>query len=126
MGLEENRYVLDTNILLYWLGDRIENTLPQGTYLVSVISEIELLSYAGLDLIAEQQIREFLSKLVIVGLREDVKEYTIALRKKYRLKLPDAAIAATALAMGATLLTNDVAFLKLTEISVESLPLKKL
>jgi predicted nucleic acid-binding protein len=126
MGLEENRYVLDTNILLYWLGDRLENKLPQGTYLVSVISEIELLSYAGLDLIAEQQIREFLSKLVIVGLREDVKEYTIALRKKYRLKLPDAAIAATALAMRATLLTNDMAFLKLTEISVESLPLKKL
>lgn len=124
MGLGENRYVLDTNILLYWLGDRLENTLPRGTYLVSVISEIELLSYGGLDLIAEQQIREFLSKLVIVGLRDDIKEYTIALRKKYRLKLPDAAIAATAMAMGATLLTNDVAFLKLTAITVESLPLK--
>jgi len=126
MGLEENHYVLDTNILLYWLGDRIENALPQGTYLVSVISEIELLSYADLDSIAEQQIRDFLSKLVIVGLQEDVKEYTIALRKKYRLKLPDAAIAATAVAMGATLLTNDIAFLKLTEISVESLALKNL
>lgn len=125
MGLGENCYVLDTNILLYWLGDRIENTLPQGTYLVSVISEIELLSYSSLDLGAEQQIRDFLSKLVIVGLRDDVKEYTIALRKKYRLKLPDAAIAATAMVMGATLLTNDVAFLKLTEISVESLSLKK-
>jgi len=126
MGLGESCYVLDTNILLYWLGDRLENTLPKGSYLVSVISEIELLSYAGLDLDAEQQIRGFLSKLVIVGLREDVKEYTIALRKKYRLKLPDAAIAATALAMGAILLTNDEAFLKLTEISVESLLLKKL
>jgi len=126
MGLGESCYVLDTNILLYWLGDRLENTLPKGSYLVSVISEIELLSYAGLDLDAEQQIRGFLSKLVIVGLQEDVKEYTIALRKKYRLKLPDAAIAATALAMGAILLTNDEAFLKLTEISVESLLLKKL
>ncbi len=126
MGLRVNSYVLDTNILLYWLGDRIENTLPKGTYFVSVISEIELLSYAGLDLIAEQQIRDFLSKLVIFGLRDDVKECTIALRKKYRLKLPDAAIEATARLMGATLLTNDFAFLKLTEIFVASLPLKKL
>ena len=125
MGLRENYYILDTNILLYWLGDRIENALPKGIYFVSIISEIELLSYANLDLIAEQQIREFLSKLVIVGLRDDVKEYTIALRKKYRLKLPDAVIAATAMTMGATLITNDIAFLKLTEITVESLRLKK-
>jgi predicted nucleic acid-binding protein len=124
VGLILASYVLDTNILLYWLGDRLEDPLPKGIYSVSIISEIELLSYGNLDLVAERKIRGLLSELLIVNVNDDVKEQTIALRKKYRLKLPDAVIAATTLSLGATLLTNDVAFLKMTEISVRSLPLK--
>lgn len=124
MGLILASYILDTNILLYWLGDRLEDSLPKGIYSVSIISEIELLSYGDLDLVAERKIRELLSELLIVKINDDVKGQTIALRKKYRLKLPDAVIAATTLSLGATLLTNDAAFLKMTEISVRSLPLK--
>lgn len=41
----------------------------------------------------------------------------IALRKTYRLKLPDAIVAATAKFLNAMLLTNDIKLTNLTEIN---------
>jgi len=37
--------LLDTNIALYLLGGRLEAPLPSGEYGVSVITEMELLSW---------------------------------------------------------------------------------
>ncbi len=37
--------VLDTNAVLYFLGGRLAEPLPQANFYVSVITEIELLSY---------------------------------------------------------------------------------
>ncbi|MEH2170206.1 MAG: hypothetical protein V7K41_26865, partial [Nostoc sp.] len=36
---------LDTNVILYFLGGRLVNPLLLGQYFISVITEIELLSY---------------------------------------------------------------------------------
>ena len=78
--------------------------------------EIEILSYQGLTPADESMIHRFLSSHIIVGLEKDVRERTIALRKKYRLKLPDSMIAATAWNMRLALLTADRAFLRIEEI----------
>ncbi len=40
MDLIVATFVLDTNIILYFLGGRLENALPEGQYAVSVISEL--------------------------------------------------------------------------------------
>ena len=37
--------VLDTNAVLYFLAGRLAEPLPQANFYVSVITEIELLSY---------------------------------------------------------------------------------
>ena len=37
--------VLDTNTVLYLLGGRLAESLPEAYYFISVITEIELLSY---------------------------------------------------------------------------------
>ncbi|MFH7026907.1 MAG: type II toxin-antitoxin system VapC family toxin [Heteroscytonema crispum UTEX LB 1556] len=100
--------LLDTNIVLYFLGGKLANPLPSGQYFVSVITEIELLSYPSLSSDEETQIIEFLNKISIVGIDSNIKNLTIALRKQYRLRLPDAIIAATAQSLNATLFTNDV------------------
>lgn len=120
-----NRYLLDTNILLYWLGDRLQNPLPRGYYFTSIISEIELLSYHGLDPQAEQQIRSLLNTIEVVELDQTIKELTISLRKAYRLKLPDAVVVATASSIGAILLTNDLALARIRTIEIQSLPLRE-
>lgn len=41
---------LDTNVVLYFLGGRLVNPLPSGQYFISVITEIELLSYPSISL----------------------------------------------------------------------------
>jgi len=49
-------FILDTNIVLYFLGARLANPLPSGQYFISVITEIELLSYPSLSPDEEIQI----------------------------------------------------------------------
>ena len=101
------RYVLDTNVVLYLLGGRLAEHLPEGEHFVSVITEMELLSYPKLKEADEKIIRDLLTDLTIVGLTGEVKEKAIALRRAHSLKLPDAIIAATALSLTAELLSRD-------------------
>lgn len=56
MGVTVARFVLDTNIILYFLGGRLADPFPAGTYAISVISELELLAYPGLVSSEEQRI----------------------------------------------------------------------
>ena len=112
--------VLDTNVALYYLGGRLINPLPAGQYFVSVITEIELLSYPNLSSEEEVLIRDFLTNFTVVALDSNIKELAIALRKTYRLKLPDAVVAATAKFLNAMLLTNDLKLTNLNEINTES------
>ena len=106
-------FVLDTNVVLYLLGNRVAEPLPSGSYVLSIISEMELLSYPNLSETEEQQIRNFLGQLQIIGLSHRVKTTAIDLRKQHGIKLPDAIISATALTLDATLLTNDSRLVKL-------------
>ncbi|MFB2894495.1 type II toxin-antitoxin system VapC family toxin [Aerosakkonemataceae cyanobacterium BLCC-F50] len=115
--------LLDTNIVLYYLGGRLTSPLPSGNYFISVITEIELLSYPSLTADEELQIGDFLTKITVVGLEGNIKELAIAFRKNYSLRLADAIIAATAQSLNAVLLTNDLRLANLTEITVQSLPI---
>ena len=40
MGVTVARFVLDTNIILYFLGGRLADSFPAGAYAISVISEL--------------------------------------------------------------------------------------
>lgn len=118
------RYLLDTNIVISLVNNELASTLPEGRYAVSVITELELLSFPKLGPDEEAIIRSFLSLADRVELTEDVKNKSIQLRKKYRLKLPDAIIAASAMAINATLVTNDSRLSATPELSVTGLALK--
>jgi len=85
---------------------------------------MELLSYPNLSLAEEQQIRNFLTQLLIVGIDESIKSLAIALRKQHRLKLPDAIIAATAQSLNVLLLTNDLKLSSISTIQTQSLSIK--
>ncbi|WP_265274322.1 PIN domain-containing protein [Nostoc sp. KVJ3] len=85
-----------------------------------MITEIELLSYPNLSLEEETQIIDFLNKITVVGVDNNIKNLTIEFRKQYRLRLPDAIIVATAKSLNATLFTNDVRLTNLTEINTQS------
>jgi predicted nucleic acid-binding protein len=116
--------VLDTNAVLYFLGGRLREPLPQAQIYISVITEIELLSYPLLSSENESEIYAFLADVTVIDLSQDIKQATISLRRQYRFKLPDAIIVATARFLDAELLTNDIKLLKTPDVSVRALQLK--
>ncbi len=120
----ELNYLLDTNIVLYHLGGRLKKPLPNGRFIVSFVTEIELLSYPDLTEADELVIRDFLAKIQIVGLNQEIKDRTISLRKGRRLKTPDALIAATAIVYDTCVLTNDTQFQRIGELRCKTLPIK--
>lgn len=118
------KFVLDTNVVLYLLGGRLAERLPTGAHFVSVITEMELLSYPKIGEKEARTVRGCLDDLSIVGLTEEIKERAIALRRQRSLKLPDAIIAATTLSLSAELLSFDERLIKIPEIVSRKLLLK--
>lgn len=78
------RYLLDTNAIIYLIGGRLAGPLPAGQYSFSVISEIELLSFPGLSAEDDQKITELLALLDRVELTQAVRFEAITLRKQIR------------------------------------------
>lgn len=118
------QYLLDTNAVIYLVNGRLALPLPEGKYSISIITEIELLSFAGISDEEDGRIRDLLQVLDRVQLSNSVRDQTILLRRKNRMKLPDAIIAASALTQQAILLTNDQAFASIVGLDCEALRLK--
>ncbi|SMP14018.1 hypothetical protein SAMN06265339_1245 [Desulfurobacterium pacificum] len=115
--MKRNRLLLDTNAVLYFLSDRSISALKEA-FSISFVTEIELLSYPYMKTSEEIKIKEFLDIVKIVDVNKSIKEKTIFLRRKYRLKVPDAIICATAFFLEAILVTNDRQLHRVEEIPV--------
>lgn len=89
------RYLLDTNVIIYLLSGRLVDPLPEGDYFISVITQMELLSYPGLNQAENEKLQEFFDSVNIIQLDGPVQHEAIILRKKYRRRMPDAIIAAS-------------------------------
>jgi predicted nucleic acid-binding protein len=110
------KYVWDTNIAIYYLQQQfpplaekfVDTIIKDNQPVISVITEIELLSWKTTvekDIIV---VKNFLFDSAIVELNSEIKFQTASLRKALSIKLPDAIIAASALMLDATLLTRNV------------------
>lgn len=100
-----NRYLLDTNALIYLLQKGC--VLPNLILFYSSISKIELLAYPGLAEVDELNIRSALALMEEVSLTADVAEKTILIRKTGMLKLPDSMILASAYCKNSLLVSDD-------------------
>ena len=76
--------------------------------LVSVITKIELLGFNAATVEEQTTTETFVNASFVFNLDDGVINQTIDLRKQYRIKLPDAIIAATAIVYDLTLLTRDI------------------
>lgn len=106
------RLVLDTNVALYLLrGDRSAADAIYGqTVLISFITYMELLSKPGMGREESKAVAAFVQEWPMMEMDAVIMETAIRLRKKFKLKLPDAIIAATAKVLDVPLLTADRAF----------------
>ncbi|NJN10655.1 MAG: type II toxin-antitoxin system VapC family toxin [Richelia sp. RM1_1_1] len=116
------RYLLDTNAVVALLkGSATLVTLLQNADWVgiSIISQIEFLAFSGLSKDDRQLFEEFLKRVEVIDLLASnslLIERIIQIRLQYRVKLPDAIIASTALQAGANLVTADREFTKVTSL----------
>jgi hypothetical protein len=68
-GVNGNKYLLDTNILLYVTGGKLDiAALPDGEFYTSFVSELEVLSYPTITTQEEEQLRHFLSEIPIIDI----------------------------------------------------------
>ena len=121
MGLN---YVPDTNVSLHFLRGDLLAPLPTGAYFISAITEIELFAKPNLSASEVADIQTYLATVSIVQLPPDVRSEAARIRVATGLKLPDAIIAATALILGATLLSNDRQMARVPNLVVTPLALR--
>ncbi|MCO6487004.1 MAG: type II toxin-antitoxin system VapC family toxin [Phaeodactylibacter sp.] len=110
--------LIDTNIALYLLdGDTTIAELLNGRDVhVSFITELELLGFQDIKEEDRSIIEELLNTCIIVDLNQAIKGITIDLKQKYKLKLPDAIIAATSIYMNLPLISADKDFDRISDL----------
>lgn len=111
---------VDTNILLYFLkGDPdVIEMISDKNLVISFITELELLSFPKRSLDSEDTIKQLLNNCTIVDINSEIKELTIELRKKSKLKLPDSIIAASAFYSDLPLLIADKQFATIKDLNI--------
>ena len=116
------RYLADTNAIVYLLaGNACMRPFLHERLAVSVVTFMELLSFPRLTADEEQSIRKFLSLCEILPIDEQVREETIRIRRKHKVKLPDSIIAASAMTRKLTVITADAGFSRIENLYVEEL-----
>ena len=116
------RFLIDSNIVSKYLSGDLNNDSNQLidnlTIEISVITKIELLTWNGYSSNHLKVINRFLEESVIYNLDDAIIEKCIDLRKKYKLKLPDAIIAATAITKNFSIISNDKDFENIKNLKV--------
>lgn len=118
------RYLIDSNIAIYILNGSIpENAKGRiAEFLksecnLSIITKIEVLGWQFPSLDSQTEAEAFMNASNVMGLTPRIADLTIDLRRKYKIKLPDAVIAATALSLGFILVSRNTAdFSKIEEL----------
>ena len=110
------RYLLDTNAVIQLLAGNqslIKMVEDSDFLAISVISKLEFLSYPDLTEDEKNAFSELLEDLTVFDLMASdsaLMQEAVAMRIDGGLKLPDAAIAATALVNNCEVITNDAHF----------------
>ena len=123
MGL---KYLYDTNVFIDYFSDRLEDLdlfnekfIIENEVLISPVVRMELLSHPDITEDEDKLFTELLDNFESVEIDFEVEKETILLRRKYKLKLPDAIIAASAIIEDAVLVTNDKKdFSKVSELKI--------
>lgn len=109
-----NSVLLDTNIILYLLsGDKgLSDLLYNKKLYVSFITQLELLSYHGINSAEKREIENFLEVCIIIDINNRIKQSVIEIRQVGRIKLPDSIILATSKYLGVPVISSDSDFKK--------------
>jgi predicted nucleic acid-binding protein len=114
------KYLWDTNTAIYYLQQQFSATaekfmddlVKEEQTVISAITEIELLCWKAATKKDSEVLQNFINDTLVIELEQPIKLKTADIRKVYRIKLPDAIIAATALVYDLTLLSRNTSDFK--------------
>ena len=104
-------FILDTNIIIYLSQEKLKMTdfASKGDKLcISIISYMESLGHPFKNKEEEIIVKSLCDNCEIFNLTKQITDKTIEIRKQFKVKLPDAIIAASALVNKAILVTANV------------------
>jgi predicted nucleic acid-binding protein len=115
-----NEIVLDTNIVLYLLaGDETLSVFLQDKEVyLSIICELELIGFPDISPKELKEVKGFLAECTVIDINEEIKSTYTLLCQQYRLKLGDAAAAATAIYLNLPFISADKGFNKVKELQL--------
>ena len=113
------KFVLDTNAVYFLFQGKLKETKiisDLKTISISIITELEYLSNKELTAKDKSLFEDLKAEIIVKYITDkdvNLLNRIILIRKKYKLKLPDAIIAATTMENNATLISSDAAFSKI-------------
>ena len=90
----------------------MDKLVNEARPVISAITEIELLCWKSATEKDLEVLHNFIDDALVIELEQPIKYKTADIRKKHRIKLPDAIIAATALVYKLTLISRNVSDFK--------------
>ena len=116
------RYLLDTNVVLEFMGNKFPakphfflSEIIDNEINISAINKIELLGFS----FVEQDLIDFVSFAEVYPIDDEIINKTIDVRKQYKIKLPDAIVAATCIVNKYVLLTRNVKdFIHIADLNI--------
>jgi len=117
------KYIWDTNTVIYYLQRQfppsaekfMDNLADEALPVISAITEIELLCWKSATEKDLKVLHNFIDDVLIIELERPIKYKTADIRKRHKIKLPDAIIAATALVYELTLVSRNVSDFKIID-----------
>jgi len=114
------KYIWDTNTVIYYLQQQfspsaekfMDNLVNEARPVISVITEIELLSWKSPTEKDVEVLQNFIKDALVIELEQSIKYKTAKKKKKHKIKLPDAIITATAMVYELTLVSRNISDFK--------------
>ena len=110
-------YLLDNNAISSFINNQLSENgmifmsqVIDKVPIISVITEIEALSWINEDKTKEKYIKSFINDSIVISLSPEIVSQCVKIRRSKKIKTPDAILAATAIVYDFTLISNDYVF----------------
>ena len=111
--------MIDTNIAIALLNGNktMAEMFDKKDVRISFITELELLSKPELKDSEKNDIQAFIDDCTVLELNSTIKQITVSLKQKAKIKLPDAIIAATSIFWNLPFFTRDEDFKNINDLN---------
>jgi predicted nucleic acid-binding protein len=111
--MDKPRFVLDASVLIGALNHKLDlfaflEAQGECEIFTTLVSEIETLAKPGMTSEEETEARAVLRCFKRVEIGDAIRDIAVQIRRTKKLLLPDALIAASAISLNATVLSNDL------------------